>query len=401
MKKNALYAQSGGVTSVINSSAYGVIKSVMETNEINELFIGKNGLNGVFEKKFFKLSEMDIKQIELLPFTPASAFGSCRKKIKKDEELKKLFNVFQELNIKYFFYNGGNDSMDTANKVNDYAIKNGYDLVVIGIPKTVDNDLFGTDHTPGYGSAAKFLSVSMYEGLLDVRSMAKDSTKVFVLETMGRHAGWLTAAASLCSLNSEVSPKVILLPEVAFDKQKFLSLVEESVMKDGFCGISVSEGIKDDKGAFLSDLGYLDNFGNKQLGNVGNFISGMVFKELNIKVHTAIPDYLQRSGRHISSKADVEEAIMVGKKAVEFALKGLSGFMVTIDRLLSKNYEVEYKMIELSNVANHTKYLPKEFIGDNNMSVNENFYKYASPLINGEFYPKYKNGIPIYSFFNY
>ena len=397
--KNAIYAQSGGVTSVINASAYGVIKKALDSDLINKVFIGVNGINGVLNSEFIVIDSTN-NEIERLRYTPSAAFGSCRKKINDEETLKKIFKVFEENNIGYFFYNGGNDSMDTANKINDYAIKNGYDLKVIGVPKTIDNDLIETDHTPGFGSAAKYLAISMLEGSLDVKSMYSDSTKVFVMETMGRHAGWLAASTALANLNNNFGPHIILLPEVPFDKNKFFNKIESTIKDYGYCSIAVSEGIQDKKGNFLSDKGFTDAFGNKQLGNAGSLISDMIHNSMKLKVHTAIPDYLQRSGRHISSLTDVKEAINCGMMAVKYALDGESGYMVTINRVSNVPYFVEYGKIELSKIANGTKYMPKEFISEDGLYITDKFIRYAKPLIEGEYYPVYENGIPVYSKFN-
>lgn len=391
----AFYAQSGGVTSVINSSAAGVIEVCLENNKINELLIGKYGINGLFNEDYYSTKDLNYSHVKQLMNTPSSAFGSCRRKLNSEEELNFIFKIFKRENIRYFFYNGGNDSMDTCYKINEYAVKNNYDLKVIGIPKTVDNDLYGTDHTPGFGSAAKYLAVSMFEGILDVKSMHKDSTKVFILETMGRHAGWLTASTSLIQ-NKKIGPDILLLPEIYFCEEKFLSLVQNIILKNDYCSIAVSEGIKYNSGKYVSDLGYKDNFGNKQLGNVGNTLADLIYNKLNIKVHTAIPDYLQRSGRHIASKVDVLEAYEIGKNAVELALKEETGYMITIKRLSSKPYNISLDKIPLNEVANKTKYLHKEYIDEENLNIKNSFIEYASPLINGEIYPEYHNGIPDY-----
>ncbi|BBE31411.1 pyrophosphate--fructose 6-phosphate 1-phosphotransferase [Tepiditoga spiralis] len=397
--KNAIYAQSGGVTSVINASAYGVIKKSLDSNLINKVFVGINGINGVLNKEFIVIDSAD-KEINNLKYTPSAAFGSCRKKLTDEETIKKVFKIFEENNIGYFFYNGGNDSMDTANKINDYAIKTGYDLKVIGIPKTIDNDLIETDHTPGFGSAAKYLAISMLEGSLDVKSMCADSTKVFVMETMGRHAGWLAASTALANLNNNFGPHIILLPEVPFDENKILNKIENIINKHGYCSITVSEGIQDKNGKFLSDKGFTDAFGNKQLGNAGVLISDIIHNNMKLKVHTAIPDYLQRSGRHISSLSDVKEAINCGMMAVKYALDGESGYMVTINRVSNIPYYVEYGKVKLSKIANGTKYMPKDFISEDGLYITDKFIRYAKPLIEGEYYPIYENGIPIYSKFN-
>ncbi|MGM0640546.1 MAG: 6-phosphofructokinase [Thermotogota bacterium] len=398
MKKNVVYAQSGGVTSVINASAYGVIRSSFLASNIENVYISINGINGIINEHLMNMKDLPEKEIELLKYTPSSAFGSCRRKIESNNDpiLTNIFEIFKKYNIGYFFYNGGNDSMDTANKIAEFAKSTGYDLKVMGIPKTVDNDLPHTDHTPGFGSAAKYLSTSILEGSIDVKSMAKDSTKVFVLETMGRHAGWLAASTAMANINNNFGPHVILLPEISFKKDKFLSKINDAINDDGYCSIAVSEGIKYPDGKFISDLGYKDNFGNKQLGYAGKVISDLIHNELKLKVHTAIPDYLQRSGRHLSSLTDVNEAIIAGEKAVEFATNGISGYMVSFERVSNSPYQIEYKLAPLSKIANETKYLPKDFITTDGLYVTDKFLEYCKPLINGEYYPPFKNGVPDY-----
>lgn len=395
--KNAIYAQSGGVTSVINASAYGVIKTALNSKEIDNIYVALNGINGVFDEKLANMKNEDPDQIELLKFTPASAFGSCRRKIKNEEELEKIFEVFEKYHIHYFFYNGGNDSMDTANKIHNYAKKIGYDLNVIGIPKTVDNDLPETDHTPGFGSIAKYLSVSILEGTLDVKSMSADSTKVFILETMGRHAGWVAASTALAKRHESDGPHIILIPERPFNKELFFEKILKTIEKYGYCSIAASEGIKYEDGTFVSARGYQDNFGNVQLGGIGSTLANLIKTELNIKTHYAVPDYLQRSGRHISSQVDVNEAIKVGAMAVKYALDEYSGYMVAIERINNSPYISSTKLVPLGNVANKTKLIPDEFICEDGMFVNEKFIEYALPLIEGEYYPPYLNGIPVYA----
>lgn len=403
MKKNAIYAQSGGVTSVINSSAYGAIRSSLNSSAIDNIYIAINGINGIVDETLINMKNISEKNIELLKYTPSSAFGSCRRKIKDNNDLIfiKIFEIFKKLNVGYFFYNGGNDSMDTANKINNYAKSINYDLKVIGIPKTIDNDLPYTDHTPGFGSSAKYLATSMLEGSIDVKSMSKDSTKVFVLETMGRHAGWLAASTSMANVNNNFGPHIILLPEIPFNKDLFLKKVQDSINNNGYCSIAVSEGIKYPNENFISDLGYKDNFGNKQLGYAGKIISDMIYNELSFKVHTSIPDYLQRSGRHIASLTDIEEAIKVGEKAVEYATNGISGYMVAFERISNSPYKIDFKLEKLDKIANKTKHLPAEFISEDGLYVTDKFIEYCKPLIQGELYPPYKNGIPDYLKLNF
>lgn len=384
MKGNALYAQSGGVTSVINCSMYGVIKAAFKSEKIDKIYGAKNGVSGLLKEELIDLTQESLGTIEMLKYTPGAVLGSCRHKLKLDEEFKRLFEVFEAHNIRYFFYNGGNDSMDTAMKVHKKAKDMGYELRVIGIPKTVDNDLMFTDHCPGYPSSAKYTAMATFEATLDVRSMSYDSTKVFILESMGRHAGWLAAASALLKTRDEEGPHIILFPEIVFDKERFLKKVDETIRRFGYCTIVVSEGIKDERGNFISDMGMVDVFGNKQLGGVGLRIADMIKNELKLKVHTAIPDYLQRSSRHLSSSVDIQEAIAVGIKAVELALDGESGYMVTIERITDEPYIWDLGKVELKKVAAQTKELPEDFIDSEGFMVTEKFFRYALPLIQGE-----------------
>ncbi|QTA38613.1 6-phosphofructokinase [Thermosipho ferrireducens] len=386
-----LYAQSGGVTSVINASAYGVLDEAKKAGL--EIFVGIHGISGVLREKILNVTD---RELEGLKTTPSAAFGSCRKKLKSQEDISRLFEIFEKYEIEYFFYNGGNDSMNTAWKLHEEAKKRGFPLKVIGVPKTIDNDLPYTDHCPGYGSAAKYIATAVMEATLDLRSMYVDSTRVFVMEIMGRHAGWLAAAAGLGWLNG-IGADIILLPEVPFDKEKFLNKVDETIRRKGYCSIAVSEGIRYPDGFFVSDMGFTDSFGNRQLGGVGFTIAGMIRSELSLKTHVAIPDYLQRSGRHIASKTDVEEAEMVGRTAVKLAVSGVSGVMVTIERKSNEPYKVEYETVGLNKVADQTKYLPDEF--HNEFSVTEKFFEYVKPLVEGEIFPTFRNGLPVYTIF--
>lgn len=384
----ALYAQSGGVTSVINASAYGVIDEARKNGL--EIWVGLYGVTGILKERFVDASELDI---EFLRQAPAGAFGSCRKKMKNESDIQRLFEIFQKNNIRYFFYNGGNDSMDTAWRVQTEAQRRGYDLKVVGVPKTIDNDLPHTDHCPGYGSAAKYIAISMMEAALDLRSMWVDSTQVFVMEIMGRHAGWLAAAAALGWVNG-IGADIVLLPERTFDKDEFIATVDRVVNKKGYCAIAVAEGLKYPDGFFVSDMGFTDSFGNRQLGGVGFTIAGMVRSELGLKTHVAIPDYLQRSGRHIASGTDLAEAEMCGRLAVRNALEGNYGVMVTIERVSDAPYQVTYSTVPLNLVADQTKMLPRDFF--EGYEVTEKFFRYALPLIEGEPAPSYRNGLPDY-----
>jgi ATP-dependent phosphofructokinase / diphosphate-dependent phosphofructokinase len=398
--RNAVYAQSGGVTSVINASAYGLIKAARACAFIDEVYAGLDGINGVLDERLIDLSQEDPAAIEALRFTPAGAFGSCRKKLKdldKDRaSFQRILDVLAAHEIHYFFYNGGNDSMDTVDKLDRFAKAQGFALQVIGIPKTIDNDLPITDCSPGFGSVAKYNSISMLEGALDTESMYRDSTKVFVLETMGRHAGWIAASTGLASRSERDGPHLILLPEVGFDKGKFLAAVEATVQREGFCAITVSEGAQDAQGHFLSEAGGQDAFGHTQLGGAGMFVQELVKAELKLKVHGAVLDYCQRSGRHLAAKVDVEQAVACGAHAVKLAGEGLTGQMVTIQRDSDDPYRWSVGHTEAGDIANKEKLLPREFIREDGFHVTEGFRRYCLPLIQGEDYPPYAGGLPAY-----
>ena len=399
-KGNAVYAQSGGVSSVINASAYGVITEAMKSELIDQIYGGFQGINGILDEKLIDLHAESPATIEALRYTPAAALGSCRKKLPSLEtnraEYERIVEVFEAHNIRYFFYNGGNDSMDTAYKVSLIAEQLGYDVICVGIPKTVDNDLPMTDNSPGYGSVAKYNAISMLEGGFDVRSMYRDSTKVFVLETMGRHAGWIAGATALARANHGISPHIILLPEVTFDQSKFINEVEHCIGAYGYCTIAVSEGIKNEEGEFLSESGVTDAFGHAQLGGVGLMLQTMIKQLLHLKTHGALLDYCQRSGRHIASRVDVEQAVACGKAAVSLAEEGLNGKMITIVREGNDPYRWTTSYTDAANVANQEKTVPPEFIASNGMDVTEKFIEYCQPLIVGEEYPPYHSGVPQY-----
>ncbi|MDH4121343.1 MAG: 6-phosphofructokinase [Deltaproteobacteria bacterium] len=399
-KKNAIYAQSGGVTSVINTCAYGVIKAAMASDFIGHIYAGLNGINGVIEEKLIDLSKESPEAIEGLKFMPGGAFGSCRRKLRDLEKDKALFqrilDVCKAHDVEYFFYNGGNDSMDTVKKLSDFAKQNGSSLKVMGVPKTVDNDLPITDASPGFASAAKYLVVSMIEASRDLESMARDSTKVFVLEAMGRHAGWMAAATALAQRDEKDGPHIILLPEVKLDRAKFMAKVKETVDKIGYCAVTVSEGVKNPDGTFLAESGTKDAFGHAQLGGAGQTVQDMIKQDLGLKTHGAIPDYCQRSARHMSSKVDVEQAEACGRKAVELAGQGLNGHMVTIIRTQDAPYKWHLESTDAGNIANTEKVIPKEFIREDGFHMTEAFRKYCQPLIEGESFPEFKNGMPVY-----
>ncbi len=399
-KKNAVYAQSGGVTSVINASAYGCIKAAQASGFIDAIYCGNDGINGVLEEKLIDVSRESPEAIEALRYTPSGAFGSARRKLQHVDEdrahFERIVEVCDAHGIGYFFYNGGNDSMDTVKKLSDFAKASGYPLQVMGIPKTIDNDLPITDNSPGFGSVAKYNAVSMLEGSLDTESMHRDSTKVFVLETMGRHAGWIAAATGLATRSERDGPHLILLPEVPFDDGKFLAAVEETVKRLGFCSVTVSEGVRDAEGKFLSESGGTDAFGHVQLGGVGNTIQDLVRGELKFKTHGAVLDYCQRSGRHVASAVDVAQAQACGERAVELAGEGMNGAMVTIQRDADDPYRWSLGHTDAGNIANQEKVLPPEYIREDGYHVTDAFRRYCLPLIEGEDYPPYRKGLPAY-----
>jgi ATP-dependent phosphofructokinase / diphosphate-dependent phosphofructokinase len=400
-RKNAFYAQSGGVTAVINASACGVIETARKhKDKIGKVYAGRNGIIGALTEDLIDTSKESAKTIAALRHTPSGAFGSCRYKLKSLEankrEYERLIEVFKAHNIGYFFYNGGGDSADTCYKVSQLSEKLGYPVQAIHVPKTVDNDLPITDCCPGFGSVAKYVAVSVREASFDVASMAKTSTKVFVVEVMGRHAGWIAAAGGLASTPDCEIPIVILFPEVAFNKQKFLAKVDAMVKKHGYCSIVVSEGVKGEDGKFLSDQGLRDAFGHAQLGGAAPVIANMVKDALGYKYHWAVADYLQRAARHIASKTDVDQAYALGKSAVELALKGKNAVMPTVDRVSDKPYKWKIGVAPLSKVANVEKMMPRNFISSDGFGITGKCRTYLSPLIKGEDYPPYKEGLPQY-----
>src|SRR5512134_1513932 len=363
-KRNAFYAQSGGVTAVINASACGVIETARKHKDrIGKVYAGRNGIIGALTEDLIDTGKESTDAIAALRHTPSGAFGSCRYKLKGLEEnraqYERLIEVFKAHNIGYFFYNGGGDSADTCLKVSQLSERMGYPLQAIHVPKTVDNDLPVTDNCPGFGSVAKYIAVSTREASFDVASMAKTSTKVFVLEVMGRHAGWIAAAGGLASDQDTEIPIVILFPEIAFEREKFLAAVDAKVKKHGYCSVVVSEGVKGPDGKFLSDQGLRDAFGHAQLGGVAPVIASIVKDGLNLKYHWAVADYLQRAARHIASKADVLQSYACGKTAVELALKGRNSVMPAIERVSDRPYKWKIGVAELKNVANQEKFMPR------------------------------------------
>jgi len=399
-KYNAFYAQSGGVTAVINATACGVIETARTSKNIGKVYAGKNGIIGALREELIDTSKESKKDIAGLKFTPSGAFGSCRHKLKSIEENKaeyeRLIEVFKAHDIRYFFYNGGGDSQDTAHKVSQLSETMGYPITCIGIPKTVDNDLPITDNCPGFGSVAKYVAVSIREAAFDVKSMAETSTKVFVMEVMGRHAGWIAAAGGLACEKEGDAPHIILFPEIAFNKEKFLKKVDRTVKKFGYCAIVVSEGTAYKDGTFLADAGTVDAFGHKQLGGVAPEVANMIKAELGYKYHWAVSDYLQRAARHIASATDVDQAYAVGKAAIEFADAGKNAVMPTIVRKKTKKYSWTIGEAKLADVANVEKMMPRSYITRDGFGITEECRQYLQPLIQGESYPPYKNGLPQY-----
>ncbi len=400
-KMNAFYAQSGGVTAVINASACGVIETARKhKDKIGKVYAGRNGIIGALTEDLIDTSKESAKAIAALRHTPSGAFGSCRFKLKSLEqnkrEYERLIEVFKAHNIGYFFYNGGGDSADTCWKVSQLSDAMDYPLQAIHVPKTVDNDLPITDCCPGFGSVAKYIAISTREASFDVASMCKTSTKVFVVEVMGRHAGWIAAAGGMAADNENNIPIVILFPEVEFNQDKFLANVKQKVEKFGYCTVVVSEGTHYPDGKFLAEAGTRDSFGHAQLGGAAPVVAGMIKDKLGYKYHWAVADYLQRAARHIASKTDVDQAYALGKAAVELALKGKNSVMPTIVRVSDKPYKWKLGVAELKDVANKEKMMPRNFITPDGFGITTKCRAYLSGLIKGEDYPPYKDGMPSY-----
>ena len=396
--KNAFYAQSGGVTAVINASACGVIETARQhTDKIGTVYAGQNGIIGALTENLIDTSKESSSDIAALKYTPSGGFGSCRYKMKSLEankaEYKRLIEVFKAHNIAYFFYNGGGDSADTCLKVSQLSESMGYPIQAIHIPKTVDNDLPVTDNCPGFGSVAKYIAVSTMEASFDVASMCATSTKIFVLEVMGRHAGWIAAAGGL--LDDSI-PVVILFPEIDFDQAKFLAKVDNNVKQFGYCSIVVSEGTKWGDGRFLAEQGTRDDFGHAQLGGAAPVVANLIKDELGYKYHWAVADYLQRAARHLSSESDVEQAYALGMAAVNMALEGKNSVMPAIIRTGNNPYTWKIGSGELKDIANVEKMMPTEYISEDGFGITDACRQYLQPLIEGENYPPYKNGLPDY-----
>lgn len=398
--KNILYAQSGGPTSVINASACGVIETARKIMPASKVLAGKNGIIGVLNDELIDTSFETDDDIALLKHTPASAFGSCRYKLKKieqdDSEYRQLIDIFKKHNIGFFFYNGGGDSQDTAHKVSQLSEKMGYPITSIGIPKTIDNDLPFMDSCPGFGSVAKYIAISTKEAALDVKSMAASSTKVFILEVMGRHAGWIAAASGLIKNQASDPPHIILFPEIPFNEEKFLVAVETAVDEYGYCVIVASEGTRTLTGEFITKSGLTDAFGHQQLGGLAPTLAELIKTSLGYKYHWAVADYLQRAAAHIASKTDLEQAYALGKTAVEFALKGINNVMLTIVRESSTPYRWSIGTAKLADVANVEAKMPRDFISDNGFGITDKCRAHMLPLIQGESYPQYRDGLPMY-----
>ena len=398
--RNAFYAQSGGVSAVINASACGVIETALRSRRIGKIYAGRDGILGALTEDLIDVGRESRATIRALKHTPGGAFGSARFKLKGIDqnraEYERLIAVFKAHNIGYFFYNGGNDSMDTALKVSQLGASLGFPITCVGVPKTVDNDLPHTDCCPGFGSVAKYVAVSTREAALDVASMARTSTRVFVLEVMGRHAGWIAAAGGLAGKSSAEAPHVILFPEVPFEQQRLLERVRAAVESHGYCVIVASEGVAYADGKFLADAGTRDAFGHTQLGGVAPVVANMVREAHGYKYHWAVADYLQRAARHIASRVDVEQAYAVGKAAVELALQGVNAVMPIIVRRAQRPYRWSISHVPLAEVANKEKKLPREYIREDGFGITVACRRYLEPLIAGEAYPPYRDGLPDY-----
>ncbi len=398
--RNAFYAQSGGVTSVINASACGVIETCRQNqHKIGKLYAGRNGILGALNEELIDTSLESDADIAALKKTPAGAFGSCRFKLKglteNKREYERLIAIFKAHEIDYFFYNGGGDSADTCFKVSQISNAMGYPVQAIHIPKTIDNDLPLTDVCPGFGSVAKYVAISTLEASFDLRSMAANSTKVFILEVMGRHAGWITAAGGL--VEDYDIPVVLLFPEIAFDQRKFTAAVQQKVESHGYCSVVVSEGVRDSEGRFLAEQKSQDAFGHAQLGGVAPVIANIIKQTLGYKLHWAVADYLQRSARHIASKTDVDQAYALGCAAVEMAIAGKNAIMPTIERISETPYQWQIGCVDLAMVANVERKMPPEFIDEDGFGITQKCRQYLYPLITGEAYPDYnERGMPDY-----
>ena len=396
--KNAFYAQSGGVTSVINSSAFGLFSELKEKVPEAHIYVGKNGIVGLIEDEVYDLNKSQ-KPLDLLLDSPGGMFGSCRYKLPGIEDEKFYQDLFKQLDkysIGHFFYNGGNDSADTCYKISEAAKKLNYSLNAIAIPKTIDNDLAITDSCPGFGSVAKYIATSAKEASLDIKSMCKTSTKVFILEVMGRHAGWIAAAAELANDDANTYVHKILIPEIPFNEEAFLAGVKKDVEQFGYSVIVASEGLKNKNGEFYTASDKKDSFGHNQLGGLAPKLANLIDEKLKYKYHWSVSDYLQRSARHISSKTDIEQAISVGKAAANMALDNKNGYMPVICRDSNSPYSWSIKESELVHIANKEKTVPENFISEDGFRISQKGVDYLKPLTFGESYPIYLDGLPVY-----
>jgi 6-phosphofructokinase len=397
---NAVFGQSGGPTAVINASASGVIQEALKQDDILKVYGAANGIRGILDEKLYNMSKEDLYDLELLKTTPSSALGSVRYKLADPDadetDFKRILEIFKKYNVRYFFYNGGNDSMDTCSKVSRYMQKVGYECRVMGVPKTIDNDLWGTDHCPGYGSAAKYLATSTMEVYLDAR--VYDVGTIVILEVMGRNAGWLTAATALASYKG-YGPDLIYLPEIVFRKDKFLAEVKDIYRKNGKVIVAVSEGIKDENGRYISDWDTagevcVDAFGHVQLGGTAQVLAAIVKNETGAKVRAIEFSLLQRCASHLASLTDVNEAFMAGQEAVKYAVQGITDKMVAFERDEGPSYKCRVKLLDLKDVANTEKKVPREWINNEGNGLNKQFIEYALPLIQGESCPPLEDGLP-------
>ncbi len=403
-KKNIFYAQSGGATAVINATACGLIQEARKnSDQLGTVYAGHNGILGALNEELIDTSHHSDKEIAALLHTPGSAFGSCRYKLqsieKNDYEYRRLIDVFKAHNIGYFFYNGGGDSQDTAHKISEMSQQLNYPLTCIGLPKTIDNDLPFTSCSPGFGSAAKYVAISTHEAAMDVACMSATSTKVFILEVMGRHAGWLAASSGLACRDNHSAPHIILFPEVRLDQKKFLAKVTKAVEDHGHCVIVAAEGIRNADGTFLSQTQQADAFGHARLGGVAPKIAHLIHDNLGYKYHWAVSDYLQRAARHVASKADLEHAYALGRTGIEYALGGINNVMLTIENHTDKNWKIGHA--PLRDVANQEFKMPMSFISDDGYSITDACRDYLNPLIQGEAYPPYNAGLPNYISLNH
>ena len=395
-KKNLIYVQSGGVTSVINASACGVIETARcNTDKIDNIYAASYGIGGLLEEKIYDLTNEDGGNVASFAHTPGGIFGSCRHRMKDpaidNSEYQRLYEIFKAHNIGYFFYNGGGGSMDAANKIANYCKEKNLDVKCLGIPKTIDNDLDYMDNCPGYGSVAKFTATATLESGLDVASMHTTSTKVLLMEVMGRHAGWIAAAAGLAHSSAPQPPHLIVFPEIPLNKMELIGLVDKCVKENDYCVLVVAEGARNENGEFLS----MAAAGTQQFGGAANILAVLINQLLGYKYHCVICDYLQRSARHLSSQVDVDHAYAVGKAAVEYALSGENAIMPTISRISSSPYKWEIGKIALDKAANSERLLPRGYIGKDKYSITDDAKEHIAPLIQGEAHPPYGSGLPL------